>query len=703
MMICLWGRMKNDTRVAMEGGCDELGAIKILLGDLAYFNRYTRSSLYTPLAAGFIATYVKSLFGDEVDVRIIKDPEEFLAYANETKPDIIGLSLYYWNTHLNHAVIKKIRNRYGRDPIIVYGGPSVDTDCGEQQRLFKRFPEVDALVPDEGELGFANLVRAVLADRPHLWQEPLDGVVFRAGAQLVSGRPVGLTLELGTLGSPYLNGFLDAYLHGDFQPLVQTSRLCPYTCAFCVSGKTRGKIRAFPIEQVKEELKFVASHFKDRPHFTCFIADENFGILDRDVEIAECIKACSLELGYPQNVFFYNDKRFTKTSRAVIERLGDINTIGLTLALQTENPEALKAIHRTNLTSEQIDAAIAWAAQRDISTTTEIIFGLPYETAQTFVDLLERSVRRGFDSVLCHNLFVMDGIEMNRPAYRERHRMQTRHRILTSSYGMIDGEFTVESEEVVTATSHFTFEDFSLIRCLNFMFYTVYTLSFHKFFFNYLRQIDVSLTDYFTAFMNPDPHQEWPAGYLRFIQDFKDAYQTEIFSTRGELVSHAREIYVNNGHAITEPSRINVRFGARLIYIEGSWMTSVLKQILCQFYNGERDSEFEARVDLLLSVGKTERIPLIDATLPEPVMMNCDLIQWREDKFRTALTDLKMIPTRLIFKLVPDIESRIRVFNRDFGDEAPEDYYYHALDFFGHRRNLLYHLCHEESPVSLTS
>ena len=33
----------------------------------------------------------------------------------------------------------------------------------------------------------------------------------------------------------------------------------------------------------------------------------------------------------------------------------------MTLSLQTENPEALKAINRRNVTDEEIDNAIMWA------------------------------------------------------------------------------------------------------------------------------------------------------------------------------------------------------------------------------------------------------------------------------------------------------------------------------------------------------
>ena len=56
------------------------------------------------------------------------------------------------------------------------------------------------------------------------------------------------------------------------------------------------RYRGYPIEQVKEELIYVSKKYADRPHHTMYMADENFGILKRDVEIAEAIKKCKDDL-----------------------------------------------------------------------------------------------------------------------------------------------------------------------------------------------------------------------------------------------------------------------------------------------------------------------------------------------------------------------------------------------------------------------
>ena len=105
----------------------------------------------------------------------------------------------------------------------------------------------------------------------------------------------------------------------------------------------------------------------------------------------------SEKTGYPKSVYFYSDKRFTENSKKVIQALGDINRDGLVFSLQSDHPETLKAIKRKNLSDDNINEGIAWAKQNRIPVTTEVIFGLPYETYNSMVNLLNKSVEQGFE------------------------------------------------------------------------------------------------------------------------------------------------------------------------------------------------------------------------------------------------------------------------------------------------------------------
>ena len=657
--------------------------LNIMFGDFCYYNRHTLHERYTPLGIGIIAQYTKEQFGEDVQVSIFKSIDKFLDTAKEKAPDVIGLSVYYWNMALNKYVVNRIREMYGKNVLIVLGGPSIDNDINEQHKfLSKEFPQADAVIINEGEIGFQNIIEKLFDSRDSLFKTPIDGVHFLSNGEVIQGLAVGTNIDLSTVGSPYLSGLMDEFMNSDYQPLVQTSRFCPYTCAFCVSGKLRGKLRGYPIEQVAEELKYVSKKYADRPHHTMFIADENFGILKRDVEIAELIKKCNMDYGFPKKVFFYNDKRFKETSRKVIEILGEINQGGLVLSLQTENPETLKAINRRNVTDEEIDDAIKWASSLNISTSTELIFGMPHDTKDSFVSLLDRSVERGFDQVWCHNLFLMDGIELNRPDARNKFGIKTKYRQLGTNYGSHENTFLAEYEEVVTSCNSFTYEDFLEIRNLNFMYYTVFSLNFQRWFFHFIRRSGVKLSEFFLNFIKPDRNESWPDGYIKFLDDLKDTIEGELHDKSSDVIKKAEIIYKNNNNDVGDPSRINVNMGARLIYQEDKWVKEVflhhLKKISSDILTDHDIKLANSLIDLALN----ERIDLKNVTDKEPMNFSYDIIEWRKIKFKIPLQDLKMQKAKNIkFLMDSDRLAQIDSFQKRFSESNDNDFYYAAVDF----------------------
>ena len=671
--------------------------LNIMFGDFCYYNQHTLHERYTPLGIGLVAQYVKDRFGDDVSVSLYKDVNKFLEKSREKAPDVIGLSVYYWNMAQNQYVVRCIREMYGDKVIIVLGGPSIDEDKSEQYKfLTKNFPQANALVINEGETGFTNIIDQIYNGVDNMFKNSIDGVSFLSGNEVIQGLAVGTNTDLASVSSPYLSGLMDEFMDSDYQPLVQTSRFCPYTCAFCVSGKLRGKLRGYPIEQIEEEFKYVSKRYADRPHHTMYIADENFGILKRDVEVAEIIKKCSKDYNYPQNVFFYNDKRFKETSRKVIEILGDINQSGLVLALQTENPETLKAINRRNVSEEEIDDAINWASKLNISTSTELIFGMPHDTKDSFVDLLDRSVDRGFDSVLCHNLFLMDGIQLNRPESRKKFGIKTKYRPLGTNYGEYGGEFIAEYEEVVVACDSFSYDDFLEVRNLNFMYYGVFVLDFHKWFFQYLRNLDIKLSEFFIAFINPDRSKNWPKGYINFLDDLKNTIDGELHDTKEEVIATCQRIFESKGNSVGEPSRINVNLGARLIYRESSWIKEVFLQHLDELLGSKLSEEEKNIAGVLIDLAEHERIDLKNFSEKKTMNFSYDVISWKKDKFKTKLKDLKIENTPVKFLIDDTRVAQINSFQNRFGSSSDEDFYYAAVDFITPRSCLTHILSYKD-------
>lgn len=665
--------------------------LNVMLADFSYYNIHTTNSKVVPLGIGFIGQYAKQKFGNNIKISLYKKVEKFFEDAIENPPDVVGIALYYWANYLNKSVVKKLRKLFKDKVKIIIGGPSIDSDKF-QQKIFlqEMFPEADAIVINEGEIAFSNAIENILSK--NLFDEPIDGISFLNHGEIISGKPIGTSTDLSLLGSPYLSGLLDDFLDDEYQPLIQTSRFCPYTCAFCVSGKNRGKLRGFPLEQVYEELKFISKKFSNRPHHLLRIADENFGILKRDIEIAEEIVRCKEKFGFPERLFFYNDKRFTEISRKIVEIAGDMCQYGLTLALQTENPDTLKAINRRNVTDQEIDDAIDWARKLNMPTTTELIFGLPFETKSSFIDLMNKSIDRGFDTILVNMLFIMDGIELNRPDQRKKFKLNTKIRPLSSSYGYINGEFVAEHEEVVTSSETFSEKEFFEVRKISFMFFAVFSVGFQKWFFQFIKNNNknIKLTDIFYHFMNSDLSQKWPKKYLKFLNDFDTAIRSELFDTREEMIEHLKKIYKNNNNNVGEPTRLNINFSSRLIYLEKEWLEDVLYRHFIDLDKSKNEKNNKVAKDLIY-LGVKERIDLENENYEVPhFTINYDILSWQKSKFREDIFNFETETKNISFSLDKSRKNQIDSFKKKFLGIDRKDYFNSAIDFITPRSNLNY-------------
>ncbi len=549
--------------------------LRIALGDLSYINDANetnqnvgwQNNLYVPLNIGYLSSYTKRKFGRDVGVTLFKDPTAMLEYIREIKPDLIGLSAYYWNAELTKLIVQKTRGISNYSPIIVMGGPSVDSDQTEQALYKARNPGVDYVIPNEGEEGFASVVSEMLS-----------------GSEISIS--MGLKTDLDDVPSPYLDGTLDPFLTGPFQPMVQTSRLCPYTCSFCVSGKNRGKLRAFDLDQVREELIYIGKRFNDRKDHVLHIVDENFGILDRDREVAKFVKQTSDAYDYPRQIFFYNDKRFTQIARDVHEITNGMVYHGVTLSLQSENPETLKAIKRRNLTDVQVMSAVSWAHDLGLKTSTELIFGLPMETRASFKALLDKCAKLGFDSILCYNLIIFDGIEMNRKAYREQHSLETKRRLMHGNSSWVDNTLCVESEEVVISSNTFNFDDYKFFRAMNALFHAIFINGLHKEFFKQLVVRGESLTDFLEKFLEPSTDSDCAAQAHRdWLSEFDAAMQSELYNDNslGNLIL---DVKVGKKELPVE-IKLQPIFARKLSDHEHGWVKTIIDRI----YNEVRNTQ----------------------------------------------------------------------------------------------------------------
>lgn len=381
--------------------------MKVYLADLDYFTEGNR--IEAPLGIGFIKSYCQPLFPD-VEFKLFKNPDKLIEAIRKSPPDILGLSCFVWNMKLNDYVIDIAR---AYKILIVAGGPNA-----------KLCTKADCIVVGQGEMAFAKILKhGPLAEIQGIFIDP---------------------------PSPYLDGTLDEFM--DLLPIVETVRGCPYKCSYCSGGT--GKLNVRDKEIVKKEIDYLAEHSE---HKAIDLSDTNFGLCgERDLEIINHIKDSGLYLaGYATS------RKKDRVSIDVVKAISDI-TGELYLGLQTLTGKALKASRRSNISDENLNELISEARELNRPICVDLIFGLPYETLDSFFETLGRLYGMGIKAPVIYQLRLLPFTDFwNR---REEYGYETKFRPFNGRYGTVDGRGITEAEEIVVASKWFSFEDYLTLR-----------------------------------------------------------------------------------------------------------------------------------------------------------------------------------------------------------------------------------------------
>ena len=103
--------------------------LKIALCD---FN-HTTVGIHTetmPLAIGLLGSYIIKTHPEDLDVRLFKFADDFLEEINTWQPDLMGISLYSWNTRLGLYIAQIARHKFSNLTVIA-GGPNIPTRTEE--------------------------------------------------------------------------------------------------------------------------------------------------------------------------------------------------------------------------------------------------------------------------------------------------------------------------------------------------------------------------------------------------------------------------------------------------------------------------------------------------------------------------------------------------------------------------------------------
>lgn len=480
-------------------------------------------SVYLPYAAGTIIAYCRknqaiSDAYDFADIIFKREPIES-AIAQLKSPYLVGFSCSVWNMEYNKALAKKIKEKYP-ECIIVFGGHSVS----ENGELLKEESYIDYLMFGEGEIAFCELLKNL----PDNTVESTPNIAFRKGEEIILTEK-SFCKDLSTLPSPYITGVFDKIIKenpgADFLSVLETTRGCPYSCAYCdwCAGK---KMRFFPLKKVFAEIDWLSENKVEY----CFCADSNFGMFDRDIEIADYLIKTKKANGYPK-VF---RPCYEKNSDERVFRIcSALNSVGMdkgaTMAYQTLSPEALENIGRKNLTMEHFSSLMKKYNEAGIPTYSELILGLPGETKESFCKGICTLFENGqHNSLSVYHCEVLPNSDLAMPEFIKKHGIET----IKVAFNHIHSapkknEEVKEYSYLVRSTATMSREDWVYSNLFSVCIQTFHSLGILRFLAVYLyNEGYVSYFDFYTGLLDYILNSE---GKLNALwKSFKNKYESSL-------------------------------------------------------------------------------------------------------------------------------------------------------------------------------
>jgi len=407
-------------------------------------------------------------------------------------PDVLGFSLYPWNAAYSLAIAAAARREYP-DCLIIAGGPSVPRRPGRAQRLLDDHGALDMLVFSEGELTFREVLRARLSGTGF---GHIGGIAMRGDdGHTFTDAPVRVH-EFSATASPFLDGTFDELCatHRDrfSMALLETNRGCPFSCTFCDWSLTKHVVE-FPVERVHAELDWVAKH----GFHHIMMADANFGIRPRDLDIAHYVADLHKRTGTPSSFYYYLTKNDHARNLETIDVLqaADIGCwVGL--AVQDFDDQVLDAVKRDNIQTGESMKLRDICGERNIPTFNELILGLPGQTYDSFtatiIEAMPALPRHDFVLFLCR---MIDNTELGDPESRERFGIQTRHcqwKTSTANFDPVIDEF----QEVVVATNDLPLADWQRAFRFSFFAAALYNLRLLRVVLHHATDVGIDLRDY---------------------------------------------------------------------------------------------------------------------------------------------------------------------------------------------------------------
>lgn len=333
--------------------------------------------IHSSLAPWCLYTSAKKHCGEDCSFSVIEgtineSSDRVYERIMAEKPSVVTFTCYIWNIRKTLALCRKVKEADERITVIL-GGPEA---AYNQKEILTDNPFIDYVFSGEGE--------AILPEFLSPKAENTEGVSFVKDGKLhISCRE---TSEGTDYPSPYCEEYF-ASLKGRIA-YIESSRGCPFSCAFCLSGRC-GKVRFFPMERVKREILSLSRSGAKTVKFV----DRTFNCnLDRAKEILSFIKE-NYGKEIPDDVCFHFEiaAHITDDEFMSVIKSMPAGSVQFEAGIQSFNSKTLEAIGRRDNTEKICESIKRLVSFGNCHIHIDLIAGLPEESLSSFVDGFNRA------------------------------------------------------------------------------------------------------------------------------------------------------------------------------------------------------------------------------------------------------------------------------------------------------------------------
>ena len=399
--------------------------------------KYIHSSPAVWLLQGSVPKQFRSLV-QIAEYTINEYPSEILAKIYREKPDVLAISCYIWNERTVDWLLPELA-KILPETAIWLGGPEV---CYNAEETLRRYPAVTGVMTGEGEVSFPGIVEAYEKEtdpRQNLLMQ-VPGLLFRRTDGSFFRTPPAIVENLDALPFIYDNlaPFENRILY------YESSRGCPFSCAYCVSAREQG-LRRKSLSVVEKQLQFFLNHNVPQVKFL----DRSFNCgQERTLAIWSYLK--EHDNGITNFHFELEPQLLTEPEVNLLTTLRP-GQFQVEIGVQSTNEKTLEALGRKGNYEKLTMDVSALLDAGNMHVHLDLIAGLPYEDYASFRNSFNDVYRLHPHELQLGFLKILHGtpLEQDTARYGIRHLDKAPYEVLSTNWLSYDDIIQLKQIEEV--------------------------------------------------------------------------------------------------------------------------------------------------------------------------------------------------------------------------------------------------------------